>query len=253
MRWRTRERRSEIGFRHSIVRTRFGQGEPRRRERRRSRGRTHRHRSGRGGWPIVGTDSLATPRNSGRRVSNRFGGSTTFRSRALPTDRKLMIRTAAAYVRDSRLRENPKSAFPTSWKGGSEDSSSLILGAIPEDAFISGRPRIIPAYTLHSGTGRVLPPPWKANPPDGGGIQSRKEPSYIYMPLLTGTTVCTTLGEPSGGDGGSIPAVNDAGVLILPRCNIARRWRSHGRGLAFSARFVVARGWRTGQSIRRPT
>lgn len=71
------------------------------------------------------------------------------------------------------------------------------------------------------------------------------------MPLVTGTTECTTLGEPfsgsdggggGGSDGGSIPAVNDAGVLILPRCNIAHRWRSHGRGLAFSARFAVARG-----------
>ncbi|KYQ48350.1 hypothetical protein ALC60_12679, partial [Trachymyrmex zeteki] len=66
---------------------------------------------------------------------------------------------------------------------------------------------------------------------------------------LTGTTECTTLGElfcgdggGGGGNGGSIPAVNDASVLILSRCNIARRWRSHGRGLAFSARFVVGRG-----------
>ncbi|KYM88776.1 hypothetical protein ALC53_02541 [Atta colombica] len=63
---------------------------------------------------------------------------------------------------------------------------------------------------------------------------------------VTGTTECTTLGKlfcgGDGGGGGSILAVNDASVLILSRCNIARRWRSHGRGLAFSARFVVGRG-----------
>ncbi|KYN33187.1 hypothetical protein ALC56_12520 [Trachymyrmex septentrionalis] len=77
---------------------------------------------------------------------------------------------------------------------------------------------------------------------------------YIYFRpsknnLVTGTTECTTLGElfrggggGGGGNCGSIPAVNDASVLILSRCNIARRWRSHGRGLAFSARFVVGCG-----------
>lgn len=69
-------------------------------------------------------------------------------------------------------------------------------------------------------------PPCRTRVPDGGSKIAKGLAIYnIYMPLVTGTTECTTFGEPFGGgsgsDGGSIPAVNDVSVLILPRCNIA--------------------------------
>ncbi|EZA52669.1 hypothetical protein X777_07050, partial [Ooceraea biroi] len=78
--------------------------------------------------------------------------------------------------------------------------------------------------------------PSKNNPSTTRSIVSRVA---TYMLLVTGTTECATLGQPfgsDGGNGGPIP--------------IARRWRSHGGGFAFSARFAVAGGRRAGQSIR---
>lgn len=126
--------------------TRFGQGEPRLRERRRFRGRMRCHRSGREGWPIVGTDRLAAPWNTRHKVSNRFGGSTTFESRALP--RPKVDDTSGCHVREG---------FEDQGKSEKEGSRRLVVldpRAVPENIFISGRPRIIPAYSTYSGTGR---------------------------------------------------------------------------------------------------
>lgn len=139
---------------------RFGQGEARRRERRRSRGRTRvaidpEEEADRSSVP---TDDWRPPRNTpgvgcpidseGARPSSHVH----YRPTDRPTDRKLMIRAATAYVRDSRLRENPKFGFATSWKEGRKEGSGgfvvLDLRAIPENAFISDRPRIILAYSL---------------------------------------------------------------------------------------------------------
>lgn len=56
-----------------------------------------------------------------------------------------MIRTAAAYVRDSRLKENPRRDIREAKEA--ERGLSLIRARCPGVTSISDRPRIIPAPT----------------------------------------------------------------------------------------------------------
>lgn len=259
MRWRTRERRGEIGFRRSIVqpyvvRSRrhsaltlalaIPRSDTSSIRKRRLTDRRYRQTGGHPGTPggvgrrdrFAREHDLRESRAPYRpKVDDTNGPSCTWGIRGL---RKIRVGIFAK-------RRKRKEACPWS----ARDARGL--------ASISDRPRIIPALTP------ALP-----------RSSSRYESRCRYHPIerasarrreiqdrKKGLAICRTsdwyyrmhmmLVGLFGDSGDSMPAVNDAGVLILPRCNIVRRWRSHGRGgLAFSARFVVAH---VGRSIHRPT
>lgn len=138
-------------------------------------------------------------------------------------------------MRDSRLRENPRLGSDF---GKKEPKISPFL--IPARGCIYFRPSENNPGLLRSIRAWVVVPPCRTRVPSGGSRIAKG--LAIYMSLVTGTTECTALGEPFGGSGGggSIPAVNDARVLIL-HCDVTLR--ADGDRTEEDSRFPLDSSW----------